>query len=158
MYCWSHLEYVKDADSAQAIWTRLCFTFEPKGTLSKIYLLKKILTMKFIEWDESMEVFNALRQCTQTSQIGRMQIEEETVAWLILLTLPESYSVVMTAIETFTDDKITISFVKWRLLDEVVKRQSISEDSRSQSHNSTAFESNAITVENPATNNFNVEK
>jgi len=53
----SHLEYVKDATTARAIWERLCSTFEPRGTSNKLFLLKKMLTLKFMEEEETMDNF-----------------------------------------------------------------------------------------------------
>lgn len=40
----------------------------------------------------------------------------------IIVTLPKSYDMVVTAIETLSNDKITLEFVKSRILDEQIKR------------------------------------
>lgn len=48
MYCGFSLEYVKDGGIDKAIWNHLCSNFEPKSTSSKLYLLKRMLTLKFL--------------------------------------------------------------------------------------------------------------
>lgn len=105
----SHLEYVKDATTARAIWERLCSTFEPRGTSNKLFLLKKMLTLKFTEEEETMENFLIrFDDLVRKTKVACCKLEEEMVACLLLLTLLESYNVVVTAIETLSDDKIRV--------------------------------------------------
>jgi len=135
----SHLEYVKDATTAKAIWERLCSTFEPKSTSNKLLLLKKMLTLKFIEEEETMDNFLIrFDDLVRKAKVAGCKLEEEMVACLLLLTLPESYNVVVTAIETLSDDKINVDFVRRRLLDEVAKRESKVESTTSKNMNVVA--------------------
>jgi len=50
------------------------------------------------------------------------KIEDDDIIGNFLLFLPESYNVVITAIETLSTDHLTQDFVKGRLLDEEVTR------------------------------------
>jgi len=145
----SHLEYVKDATTARAIWERLCSTFEPRGTSNKLFLLKKMLTLKFMEEEETMENFLIrFDDLVRKTKVAGCKLEEEMVACLLLLTLPESYNVVVTAIETLSDDKINVDFVRRRILDEVAKRECIVESTtsnKSMNVDAAAFESSTLT-------------
>lgn len=49
-------------------------------------------------------------------------LEEDDIICYLLLSMPETYNIVVTAIETISNDKLTVDFVKGRLLDEEVKR------------------------------------
>jgi len=146
----SHLEYVKDATTAKAIWERLCSTFEPRGTSNKLFLLRKMLTLKFMEGEESIEQFLVrFDELLRKTKVSGCKIEEEMVACLLLLTLPDSYNVVVTAIETLSDDKISVDFVRRRLLDETAKRESCKVElttSKNLCIDAAAFESSSSTI------------
>lgn len=51
----SHLEYIKDEETAYGIWNILKNTFERKGIASQLRIRKKLLTMKF-DTSETMSV------------------------------------------------------------------------------------------------------
>lgn len=77
--------------------------------------------MKFDD-NESMETIlshfdNLLRQV----RLSGGKIDDDLIACMLLLTLPESFDIVITAIETLSSDKIILDFVKLRLLDEEIK-------------------------------------
>lgn len=58
------------------------------------------------------------------TKVAGCKLEEEIIAYLLLLTLPNSYNVVVMAIETLSDEKISVDFLRRRLLDEVTIRES----------------------------------
>ena len=55
------------------------------------------------------------------------KIEEKTLVCQLLLSLPESYEALITALETIEPEQLTVSKVKSRLLDEESKRKGIEE-------------------------------
>ena len=50
------------------------------------------------------------------------KLEESDIVCHLLLTMPEEYDMVVTALETNSSEQLTLTFVKTRLLDEVAKR------------------------------------
>ncbi|KAJ8931451.1 hypothetical protein NQ314_015637 [Rhamnusium bicolor] len=114
-----HLEYIKDAKSAGGMLRSLKNVFERKSTFSKLYIMKKLLKLKCTSehlQDHFMQVETLLREL---GAAGATLDESDKVCYL-LLTMPEKYDIVITAIETVTTD-ITLEFVKSRLLDAELK-------------------------------------
>lgn len=119
----THLEYVKEGNTSKEIWKKLAATFERKGVTSRLLVLKRILTLKYVD-DESMETHlckfdDMVRQVKSTGS----RLEVDLLACLLLLSLPESYNTIVTTIETLSGEKITVDFVKNRLLNEDLKHQ-----------------------------------
>jgi len=119
----THVEFVP-GESAKEIWNKLKTTFERKGTSSRLYLLKKLITMKFDD-NESMEThLSQFDDLLRQVRLSGGKLDDDLIACMLLLTLPGSFNMVITAIETLSSDKITLEFVKSRLLDEEIKRNS----------------------------------
>jgi len=92
--------------------------------------------MKFDD-NESMETHlsqfdDLLRQVRPSGG----KLDDDLIACMLLLTLPDSFNMVITAIETLSSDKITLEFVKSRLLDEEIKRNSKSDCSTGKDNSS----------------------
>lgn len=131
----SHLEYVKDKYTAQEMWESLSKTFQRKGIANQLYLRKQLLQLK-VDDDKSL----TLHFLTFDGIIRKLKgcganLEEIDIICHLLLTLPKSYEMVVTAIETLGND-LTLEYVKGRLLDEEAKRQS---KASKIPENSTAF-------------------
>ena len=110
------LEYVRDKETAFQMFEALKNKFEKKGILSQTYCRKKILNLKFLG-DEKLDDFflryDALIRELKDS--GGNVTENEVVSYL-LLSLPESYDSILTALETVDEEKLNLSFVKEKLL------------------------------------------
>lgn len=66
-----------------------------------------------MEGEESIEQFLIhFDDLLRKTKVAGCKIQEEMVACLLLLTLPDSYNVVVTAIETLSGDKISVDFVR----------------------------------------------
>lgn len=122
----SHLEYIKDEETAYGIWNILKNTFERKGIASQLRIRKKLLTMKFDTSETTLSAHflkfdRLIRELKSTSAV----VEETDVICHLLLTLPTEYDAVVTALETLSTKQLKISFVKNRLLDEEAKHCSL---------------------------------
>lgn len=102
------------------MWNALEKVFQRKGIASQLYLRKKLLTMKFSE--DSLEKFFVMFDeiIRELKSVGA-KLEETDVVCHLLLTLPKSFDNIVTALETLDPDKLTLEFVKGKLLDHEMK-------------------------------------
>lgn len=117
----NYLEYVKDKKNSKEVCSQLSEVFERKGVSNRMFLRRKLLTFK-MENDNTIESHllefdKLIRELRATGA----KIEEEDVVCQLLLSLPKSFESVSTALETLSSDKLTLDFVKSRLLDADIK-------------------------------------
>lgn len=121
----NQLEMIKDCESASDMMEKLCEKYEKKSLSEKLYLKRKLMSMKFNE-KESLESFllsfeENVRALNNSDSI----MEESEKICNLLLTLPKSYEFIVASIETMVSkSEISYDFVRNRLLDEEVKRKS----------------------------------
>lgn len=117
------LEYVKDKKNPKEAWKSLSNAFERKGVSNRMYLRRRLLTLKMKE-DDNLEshLLNFDKILRDLKSVGG-KMEEEDVICQLLLSLPENYDSVVTALETMKPDELTMEFVKGRLLDCDTKRR-----------------------------------
>lgn len=124
----SMIGIVTEELTARDIMQKLDSIYERKSLATQLSVQKKLLSFKlkaetslikhFIEFDEMM---------IELTAAGANLNEMGKVAHL-LLTLPSSYDGVVTAIQTLSDDNLSLAFVKTRLLDHEIKIKNESND------------------------------
>jgi hypothetical protein len=119
----SHLEYVKDKSSSYAVLGALKSTFERKSVATQLYLRRKLLTLKCENSEELDKHFLTFDNIVRELKATGATLEESDIVCHLLLTLPDSYSTVVTAIETMDAAKLNLELVKGRLLDEANKKK-----------------------------------
>lgn len=116
----SHIDYIQDENSAYNMMTRLENQFMKKGTRSKLFLRRQLNDIKYKEGTSLAEHFVTLSKIFgQLRDAGSALSEEEKVN-VLLLSMPQSYEIVVTAIESLPNLKLDM--VKDRLLGEEEKR------------------------------------
>uniref|UniRef100_A0A0A9YN54 Copia protein n=1 Tax=Lygus hesperus TaxID=30085 RepID=A0A0A9YN54_LYGHE len=120
----SVLECAQDKESAFEIWSTLTSTYARKGMANQLLLRKSLLLMKFDPSTETLEKhFSKFDKIIRELRSTGATLDEMDVVCHLLITMPNEYSVVVTALETISE-KLTVSFVRNRLMDEERKRHS----------------------------------
>jgi transposase InsO family protein len=139
----SHLECVKDRRTPKEMWDTLQHIFERKGVASQLYLRKKLLMMKLDTTENLGAHFLKFDKIIRELKSTGATVEETDAVCHLLLTLPASFDSVITALETISSEKLSMEFVKSRLLDVEIKRKNSDESSDGAREDNTAFASSS---------------
>lgn len=120
----SHLEYIKDKTTAFQMWEALKAVFQRKGVAGQLYLRKKLLTMKLESGNSLESHFIKFEEVVRELKSVGAKLDETDIVCHLLLTLPKSLDPIVTALETLDSNKLTLEFVKGRLLDHEMKCKS----------------------------------
>ncbi|KAF2887944.1 hypothetical protein ILUMI_18229 [Ignelater luminosus] len=119
----SHLEYIKDKHTAKEMWTALQNTFERKAIRNQLLLRKQLLQLKLEERGTLNSHFLTFDSIVRSLKASGATLEENDIICHLLLALPKSYEMVITAIETIGGSDLTLDVVKGKLLDEEIKQK-----------------------------------
>lgn len=121
----NQLEYVKDKKAAKDVFDTLRRVYERNSVASQLYLRKKLMTLRYDEGTDIASHFLEFdRTVRELKSIGGT-VEPMDIVCYLLLSLPCSYEAVVTALETMDPERLTVDFVKNRLLDECAKRTNV---------------------------------
>ncbi|KAF6206454.1 hypothetical protein GE061_017687 [Apolygus lucorum] len=98
-----HLEYVKDAKTARNMMESLDSVFKRKSPFSKLYVMKKLLKLK-CNSDDLQDHFIVVESLLRDLEAAGAKLDDTDKACYLLLTMPDKYDVVITAIETMASD------------------------------------------------------
>ena len=114
---------IRASRTAKDTWTALQNHHQKTSLTSKVSLLKQICDKRFADGDDMAEhLFEMEELFSRLTNAGQELGENLTVA-MILRSLPTSYDTLTTALESRSDDDLTLELVKRKLLDEAAKRQ-----------------------------------
>lgn len=118
----NQLEYVREKTLAKDMFDTLCSIFERKSVASQVLLRKQLLMMKYNESDDMINYLLTFDKRIRELKSTGATMEELDVVVHLLITMPKSYDNLVTALETMDQTKLTVEFVKTRLMDEYNKR------------------------------------
>lgn len=121
-----YLEYVKDKENPKEAWQSLCEAFERKGVSNRMFLRRKLLSLKMGETDDLKKHLLEFDKTLRKLKAVGANMEEEDIICQLLISLPQTYDTVATALETLKPEELTMEFVKGRLLDCDLKRKTMS--------------------------------
>lgn len=118
----NQLEYVREKSLAKDMFDTLCTIFERKSVATQVLLRKQLLMMKYNESDDMIEYLLQFDKRIRELKSTGATMEELDVVVHLLITMPKAYDNLVTALETMDQSKLTVEFVKTRLMDEHNKR------------------------------------
>lgn len=106
----------------------------------QLLLRKSLLTLKFNANSQSLEThFLKFDKLIRELKSTGATLEETDIVCHLLLTMPNEYDNVVTALETLSAERLTLSFVKNCLLEEESKRSGSKQKSKNENQDSIAF-------------------
>ena len=123
----SHLCYVRDKKLAFDMWNNLVQTFERKSITKRIYLKKKLNSMRCNESEELQSFFPKFDDLVREFESAGGEISADEVIVQLMSSLPDIYDPVVTALEA-QDITLDIDKVKTQLLEYELKAKSKRED------------------------------
>lgn len=129
------LDCIKDCETAKDMIETLTRLFQRKSTISKLYLKRKLLSLKLEENIKLEKHFMKFESLIRELDNTGVKIDKTDKVCHLLLTMNAKYDHVITAIETMNVD-LTVDFVKSKLLDAELK---VNNDSEVNNDNNVVF-------------------
>lgn len=135
------LQYVMDKATAKEMYEALVAMFQRKSITSQLLLRRRLLTMKF-NGNDMNEHFVQFDKLIREIKLAGAKLEEMDIVVNLFLTLPKAYDGMVTSLESMDEKKLTLDYVKGRLLDEFAKKNGGASHSKSDS-------ASAMNADNP---------
>lgn len=128
-----HLEHVRDVETAYGMWVAIQNIFQRRTLLNRLNARRKFYSLKMGPDERIIPYINRAKQlCTDLKAMDAVVTDQE-LAMTVLCGLPSKYEHLIVAIDAVADDeKLTLEFVKSRLIQE---EQRIMERSQSSDRN-----------------------
>jgi len=128
----SQLTYFAHLDGAYEVWQVLSKKYERSTFGSRLYLRRKLYGIQYRGGSMSDHI-NAIMEVVSLLRGSEKSLEEEEIVAVLLVSLPESYSGLVTALEGRDEADLTIEYVTGKMLDEYQRRVESGESSNKNS-------------------------
>lgn len=118
----NQMQLVKNVTSAKDAWVKLKAHHESATMTSRVSLLKRICNLNMTEDQEMEKHLFELEELFNRLQCAGQQMDTSLQIALILRSVPDSYSGLVTALESRKDEDLSIELVKQKLVDEWQRR------------------------------------
>ena len=126
----SQLTHVSGLTSIKEFWDTLKRIYVHDSAGSKVSLTRKLYKAKLEENESMSHHLQKMKNLFNELQQRNMDFTESHKAYIILSSLPESYDVLVTSLESMPDRDLTLQYLTSRLLEEARKRSERSENRR----------------------------
>ncbi|UYV81023.1 hypothetical protein LAZ67_19002546 [Cordylochernes scorpioides] len=130
----SQIVHVKNLLTAKATWDTLKNIYERKTLSGKIYLLRKLYSLKLEEDKDMQQHITTMMELVDKLRTIGETLKDSHITAILLCSLPKSYSNLITMLESRPDDELTLEFTKNKLLDEHTRRVESSKDESTESN------------------------
>ena len=114
--------HVKNLTTAKETWNTLKNIHERANLSSKLFLLRKLYSLKLSEGGNVNEHINKIYEIRDKLTAIGETINDQHLSALMLCSLPPSYDTLITALEARPELELTPAFIRSKLLDEFSKR------------------------------------
>lgn len=128
--CDEQLTYIMDKPSAKAMYEALLGVFQQKSITSQLTLRLRLATLKF-DGNDMNGHFAKFDSIVRELRLAGAKPEESDLIVSLFLTLPDSYESLVNAMDGMDESKLTLDYVKGRLLDVFAKRNSGTKQTKS---------------------------
>ena len=112
----NQLNYIRGAKTAHEVWESLKKHHEKSTLTNKVFLLKRICSMKLEKCGNMEEhVDTRLNLVHKLTALGET-LKENMVVAMLFVSLPASNSSLITTLESRPEDELTLEFVKGKLI------------------------------------------
>ena len=118
--------YVRSAANAKEAWENLEKHFEKKSLSQKIYYQRKLYSARLDKGVSMLEHVNYLQTLSDHLEAVGDPIAEKDLVVILISSLTEEFSHLITALETIAEDRLTWTYVRDRVIHEYEKLHGVS--------------------------------
>ena len=133
--------YVRNSTTGKEAWNSLSGHFEENSLSKKIYYRRKLYSTRMDASTTMENHVNTIKTISEHLEALDDEVSEKDLVMILISSLPDEYHNLITAMETLTEDKLTWSYVRDRVLHEYDRKKS-SSVSKVEKENSRALFTN----------------
>lgn len=121
----SQFPLFRSSVTARDAWLSINAYHVQKTTLSKVALLKKLLSKKLDPGGDMQKHLLEFESLFEQLESQSVELPDLWRAVIVLASLPESYDTIVVSLEGRSDDELTVNLVKQKLIDEAERQRGL---------------------------------